>query len=42
MFVGGAALWGQLWGWTVSYVFTTLAGGLLWLAWRVAARRPVS
>lgn len=42
MFVGGAALWGQLWGWTVSYVFTALAGCLLWLAWRVAARRPVS
>jgi diacylglycerol kinase (ATP) len=41
VFVAGASLWGLLWAWTVSYVFTTLAGALLWLAWRASARRPI-
>lgn len=42
LFVAGAALWAMLWGWTVSYVFTTIAGGLLYLAWRAAARRTLA
>jgi diacylglycerol kinase (ATP) len=42
LFVAGAALWAMLWGWTVSYVFTALAGGLLYLSWRAAARRKAA
>lgn len=40
LFAAGLALWAMLWGWTVSYVFTTLAGSLLWLSWRAARRLP--
>jgi len=38
LFAGAVALWGALWTWTASAVFTTLTGVLVWLAWRSALR----
>jgi diacylglycerol kinase (ATP) len=40
LFAVGVLLWGALWQITVSWVFTTLTGLLLLLAWRAARRNP--
>jgi diacylglycerol kinase (ATP) len=39
LFVAAAVCWGLLWPATVSWVFTTLTGMLVVLAWRVAKQR---
>jgi diacylglycerol kinase (ATP) len=39
LFVVAMLNWGALWMWTVSWVFTTLTGALVWLSWR-ASRQP--
>ena len=40
LFAVGLLLWAALWQFTVSWVFTTLTGCLLLLAWRAARRNP--
>jgi diacylglycerol kinase (ATP) len=40
LFLVGVLLWAALWKFTVSWVFTTLTGSLLLLAWRSARRNP--
>jgi hypothetical protein len=40
LFAGGLVLWGALWQVTVSWVFTTLTGALLCLAWRASRHNP--
>jgi len=39
IFAVAMSIWAALWMWTVSWVFTTLTGVLVWLCWR-ASRQP--
>lgn len=39
VFVVAMTIWGMLWIWTVSWVFTTMTGSLVWLSWR-ASQQP--
>lgn len=38
LFIGAMSLWFVLWSWSVSSVFTTLTGLVVWLSWRAGRR----
>jgi diacylglycerol kinase (ATP) len=42
MFAAGLLLWGALWLWTTSMVFTVLTGGIFFLAWQASLNQPAS